>query len=747
MSLNTNNALSLFKGLKQHWKADAISGFLVFLIALPLCLGISKASGFPPIAGIYTAIIGGIVVSFISGSHLTIKGPAAGLIVIALGCIEELEAAFPGHGYKMALGVVVVCGLLQVVAGVLKTGLIVDLMPSAAIHGMLASIGIIIASKQIHIALGVNPQSKEPLALLAEIPHSITHMNPELALIGGISILILFILPKIRHRYARLLPGPLLVILFAIPMSLLLDLSHPHESFNAHSIKPEEVLVRLPESFVAGITTPDFSQVLHPISLKYIIMFLLVGSIEALLATKAIDSLDPMKRKSNLNKDLVGIGVGNTLAGMVGGLPMICEIVRSSANINNGGRTQWSNFFHGVFLLSALLFLVPVIQLIPNAALAAMLIFTGYRLASPDEFKKTFKIGPDQLLIFVSTIVVTIATDLLVGIAFGILIKSLQHIFFGAPVASMFRTNMLTEQTGDHKYTVRLKDTAVFTNFLGFKKRFDKIPKDAQVVLDMSDAIMVDHTFMEHLHDFENDFGHHGGQLTIQGLEGLTPYSQHPLSARKLINNAIFAPTRLVYDHRQKILAAFAQQKGLVFDHKRTTSILRFRFAPFTIAKRAAYGENILMGNAEYCNYFFTDIYVEEGALMTKQEYKMTILLVTDIHAPIPVFSIEKAGAFDLIKEIGGHKDINFDAYPEFSNEYYLTGEDEQQVRAFFGEPLIRLFERQKGFCVECRNNVLLIYRQIDTMEPEELQHTLNFLEAFMAVVHQKSEPAVLQKA
>jgi len=735
--LNTN----MFKSLKDTWKADMISGFLVFLIALPLSLGISKASGFPPIAGIYSAIIGGLLVSFLSGSNLTIKGPAAGLIVIALGCIEEFEHAFPGNGYKLAIAVIVVSGLFQILLGLVRSGVFVDLMPSAAIHGMLASIGIIIASKQIHIALGVKPEGKEPLELISEIPHSITHMNPELAIIGLLSIVILFILPKIRHPYAKMIPGPLLVILLAIPLGLYFELQHDHDYqfVSVFHIDHREVLVDLPDSFLAGITTPDFSQILHPISIKYIIMFLLVGSIEALLAAKAIDILDPEKRKSNLNKDLVAIGIGNSVAGFIGGIPMICEIVRSSANINNGGKTQWSNFFHGVFLLSAVLFIAPIIQLIPNAALAAMLIFTGYRLASPDEFRKTFKIGPDQLVIFVSTIIVTLATDLLVGIGFGIVLKFLQHIFFGAPLKGMFKINMSTEKLSDTAFKIKIKDAAVFTNFLGFKKNFDTIPKNNTVELDLSETVMIDHTFMEHLHEFEDDFGHEGGHITIKGMENLTPYSTHPLSARKLINNAIFAPTKIVYNERQTDLFELSKKMGFHFDHKRTTSILKFRFAPFAIAKKAQYGENLLMCSSPHCNYFFTDIHVEEGALMTSREYNMTILLVTDIHTILPEFVLEKTGALDLLKELGGAKDIDFEEYPDFSNEYYLAGADEVKVRAFFSEQVIRFFERRKGFYVECKNNVLLIHREIDILPIDDIEKSIDFLNEFMELVDKKT--------
>ncbi|HEY8365971.1 MAG TPA: SulP family inorganic anion transporter, partial [Bacteroidia bacterium] len=246
-------------GLKQNWKADIISGFLVFLIALPLCLGISMASGFPPVAGIFTAIIGGIIVSFFGGSNLTIKGPAAGLIVIALGAVEELGGGDPMRGYTMALGTIVVAGILQIIFGLVKSGDLSDFFPSSAVHGMLAAIGIIIAAKQIHTLLGVKPEGKETLHLIAEIPHSFKNLNPEIFLIGFISLLILFGLPLIKNKFIKKIPAPLIVILVAIPLGRYFDLEHEHSYLfldsHQYSIGPS-FLVTLPENLVDGINFP-----------------------------------------------------------------------------------------------------------------------------------------------------------------------------------------------------------------------------------------------------------------------------------------------------------------------------------------------------------------------------------------------------------------------------------------------------------------------------------------------------------
>jgi len=522
-------------GLAQNWKSDLISGFLVFLIALPLCLGIALASGFPPIGGIFTAIIGGLIVGPVCGSRLTIKGPAAGLIAIAVGAVEALGQGDALKGYQLALAVVVMAGVVQVLFGLLKAGELNDFFPASAVHGMLAAIGIIIISKQIHTLFGVKPEAKEPLALLAEVPHTIAHMNPEIAVIGLVSLAILITLPLIKNRYIKMIPAPMVVILVAIPLGHFFDLEHEHKYLflqHVYTVAPK-FLVTLPAHIASGITFPDFSQVFSYESLKYILMFALVGSIESLLTVKAIDGLDPYRRKSNANRDLLAVGIGNTLAGLVGGLPMISEVVRSSANVNNQAKTRWANFFHGGFLLLFVALAPGLIHQIPLAALAAMLVFTGYRLASPRTFSETYKIGLEQLAIFLVTIVVTLATDLLLGIAAGIVTKVVIELFYGAPLKNLFKAKVKVLEKGDTIYVI-IYQAAVFTNYLGIKKYLSRLPERKRVVIDLSKSKIVDHTVMEHLHHFERDYHLTGGELELKGLDKHVPTSSHPMACRKM---------------------------------------------------------------------------------------------------------------------------------------------------------------------------------------------------------------------
>jgi MFS superfamily sulfate permease-like transporter len=531
-------------GFKTYWKKDLLAGFLVFLIALPLCLGIARACGYPSIAGVFTAIIGGVLSAFLSNSELTIKGPAAGLIVIAIGCVQDFGGdgevggftATDMQAYRIALGIGVAAAVLQILFAAFRSGILGEFFPSSAVHGMLAAIGVIIIAKQFPIAMGLSPEG-EPLELLRKIPQEIAHANPEIALISVVSLIILFGLPLMKNRYVRMVPGPMLVILVTVPMGIYFDLSHDHTyTFLGHEYAVgEKSLVTVPNNMLSAVTLPDFSGLVEPKAWKWVMMFALIGSLESLLSCKAVDVLDPWKRKTNLDRDLLAVGVGNLAAACVGGLPMISEIVRSRANIDNGARTRFANLFHGLFLLVFVASVPAWIHRIPVAALAAMLIYTGFRLAHPREFLHVFRIGKEQLIIYVTTIVAVLATDLLIGIAIGIGVKFLIHLINGVPISSIFRPSLDVEELEENTCLVRARDSAVFSNWIPLRRQIENLGlnQNRNIVLDLSQTKLVDHSVMEKLYELEQDFTQAGLRLEIVGLETHRPLSPHPHSARK----------------------------------------------------------------------------------------------------------------------------------------------------------------------------------------------------------------------
>jgi MFS superfamily sulfate permease-like transporter len=517
------------------WKADLSSGFLVFLIALPLCLGIAMASGFPPVAGILTAIVGGIIGTFLGSARLTIKGPAAGLIVIVLGAVTELaDPSDPSAGYRRAIAVGMVAAALQIGLALARAGSLGDAFPPSVVHGMLAAIGVIIVAKQSHTLMGVKPAGKEPFELLAEIPNSFSRLNPEIFVIGVASLVILFGMPKLPLRFIKKIPAPMVVVMVAILLEHLFDLEHEHSySWHGHNyaIGPT-YLVTLPGQLLNAIAFPDFSQILSGVSIKYIVMFTLVGSTESLLSAKAVDQLDPQHRHQDLNRDLLATGTANLIAASIGGLPMISEIVRSSANIAAGAKSRLSNFFHGVFLLLFVTLLPSLLHQIPLAALGAMLIYTGLRLASPGEFVKTFRIGPDQLAVFLTTLLVTLATDLLVGVACGMVLEVVLQLSRGAALSGLFHSHA---EPHDHEGAriVKVSSVVMFTNFIGLKRRILDMAGEADsVILDLENAKLIDHTALEKLHQLVSEWERLGKSLTIRGLDDHKQASSHELSSR-----------------------------------------------------------------------------------------------------------------------------------------------------------------------------------------------------------------------
>ncbi len=535
-------------GFIRYLKNDAISGLLVFLIALPLCVGISLASGFPPIAGIFTAIVGSILTTCISNSELTIKGPAAGLIVIVLGCVEDFGGGSPWSGtpeqiaaYKAALAVGVVAAILQILFGLFRAGILGEFFPGTVVHGMLAAIGVIIISKQIPVALGISGAKGGPFALLRQIPDFVRNANPAIAMIGVVSLMIMFLWPVVRSRVAALKPIPahLIVLLVSVPLGMYLDLTTAHEYtlFNKEFKLGEQYLVEMPRQVFGMfqmVMFPDFTVLTQFKAWFWIFMFFTIGSLESLLSAKAVDLLDPWKRKTNMNRDVLAVGVANLAASMIGGLPMISEIVRSKSNIDNGARTRFADMWHGIFLLLCVGLIPTVLHRIPLAALAAMLVYTGTRLAHPNEFRNVYRIGKEQLLLFVVTLVVVLATDLLIGVAAGIVLKMLLHLANGVPLKSFFKAYVEVEDVDENTSRIIAKESAIFSNWIPFKRQIEDIGlvQKRNLILDLSGATLIDASVMEKLEELSHDFEQAGLRFEMKGLDELRPLSANVHSAR-----------------------------------------------------------------------------------------------------------------------------------------------------------------------------------------------------------------------
>jgi MFS superfamily sulfate permease-like transporter len=710
-----NNLLEIpdtgIKGLKKHWKEDLLSGFMVSLIALPLCLGIALASGVPPMAGLLAAIVGGIFISRVTGSHVTISGPAAGLIVVTLGAVETLGQGDALAGYKYALAAIVVAGVIQFIFGLLKVGKLGDFFPSAAVHGMLAAIGVIIIVKQLFVALGTSAEGGGHglFGAMAQIPSAVMNMNPEIALIAMTSLFILVLHPQIKNKFVKIIPAPMWVLVFAIPFSHIFDLFHVHSYTlvgKTYELGPK-YLVQLPSNIMDGIVFPDFGLTATSAFWIAVISICLVSSIESLLSAAAVDTLDPYQRKSNLNRDLSAMGGGSALSGLIGGLPMISEIVRSSANITNGGKTQWANFYHGLFLLIFLLIGKPLIEQIPLAALASMLIHVGYRLASPLEFKHVWQIGKSQLAVFVITLFTVLATDLIIGIAVGILTKLVIHIMYGAPIKYLFRTKFNYDEEGNTG-TIHLKSSAIFSNYLSVKSEIEKHADKEKVVLDFANVNLLDHSFREHVNELKNLWEKNGRVLELINQDHLIPVSDHPLAAKISLNLEHLGITKL--SAKQHEFQEFADKHGLDYYAGKSLSFNQYRGFSFNLTGRLEYTENMICGTIEGYWMIFNEVAIDTDVETKSIDTKLPTMLINYGGKELPEFTMELEGFFDKLKAYAGIDDINFDGHPKFSDKFLLKGPDEKSIRDLFTDDLIELIESNPIYHIESNGSSIIIY-------------------------------------
>ncbi len=701
-----------FSSLKKYWKDDLVSGFLVSLIALPLCLGIAVASGVPPMSGLIAAIVGGLIMSRLTGSFVTISGPAAGLIVVNLGAVESLGQGDLLAGYKYALAAFLVAGVIQMILGFLKVGKFGDFFPSAAVHGMLAAIGVIIIVKQLFVALDYTPEAGHVHGILGsiiQIPNAFINMNPEIAIIALISIFILIIHPHIQFKPIRMIPAPMWVIICSIPFSHIFDLFHEHDYKligQVYHLGPKN-LVNLPEKVVEGIVLPDFGMATTSAFWMAVLSISLVASLESLLSAQAVDTLDPYHRKSNLNKDVSAMGAGSALSGLVGGLPIISEIVRSSANIGNGGKTQWANFFHGGFLLVFLLLGKPIIEQIPLAALAAMLIHVGFRLASPSEFKHVYQIGKEQLLIFLTTLITVLATDLIIGVLAGILMQVLIHLYYGAPLKFLFKSRFDYARNQDQD-VIYLQHSAIFSNYISLKSEIERRREQGRLVIDFTHVNLIDHTFRTHLNGLIKEWRNEEKQLILANAEHLIPVSDHPL-ATQVRKDALPTIQDSLTDHQQH-LNTIASKNEWKFLPSKTISFDHFVGFNFGVNSRIVHAQNIVSGKYEGVRLIYSEIIYDRTPDTASADAQLSVLMIKPPNN-IPVFILEREGFFEKVTDLAFRADIDFEAYPAFSDKFVLKGPNEDSIRNFFHPGIIRKIEQHPNFHMESNGEAILLYR------------------------------------
>lgn len=483
----------------KSFRYDFPSSIVVFLVALPLCLGIALGSNAPLFSGIIAGIVGGIVIGLMSGSQLSVSGPAAGLTAIVAAAIGKLEV------YEIFLLAVVLGGVIQLIFGFLKAGILGDYIPYSVIKGMLAAIGLILILKQLPHLVGYDAdfegdetfQQPDGSNTFSGIFRSVEHIVPLAMIIGVTSILIQIFWDKVlakKSKVFKIIPAPLIVVLAGVAINEYAKSADP--SFALH----EKLLVVIPvaksvSDFTSFFTFPDFSALLNFGVWGSALTIAIVASLETLLNIEASDELDPYKRVTPTNRELKAQGVGNIVSGLLGGLPVTSVVVRTSANINSGARTKVSTIMHGGMLLLSVAFIPGLLNLIPLSALAGILIYTGFKLVKPSIIMEFYRKGATQFAPFVVTILAILFTDLLVGIFIG----CIAGMFF--VVRSNFKSAVFVVND-DNNYLFRLRKDVSFLNKPIVRRKLEKVPENCNVLIDTTRADFIDMDIIEVIEDF-----------------------------------------------------------------------------------------------------------------------------------------------------------------------------------------------------------------------------------------------------
>ncbi|MDB4496947.1 SulP family inorganic anion transporter [Flavobacteriaceae bacterium] len=720
------------KGLIENWQSDVIAAVSVALIALPLSLGIALAAGAPAMSGIFSAIVGGVVTTLYRGGHISVNGPAKGVIGVILLGITLMDDG-SGKAFNYVLAAVVISGAIQMLLGLMKLGRLADIFHSSVIHGILAAIGIIIFAKQIHVALGTQSDSPSIIQNLIDAVLYLPQANPFVIIISLSGLLLLLLHSKISYRFFHFLPAPMWVIALSIPFVYAFNFFDQQTLFfleKEYQVGPH-LLLDIPDTIMDSVMFPDFSKINTIEFWTTVFSILIITSIESLAIAKAVDKIDPYKRKTDLNKDLTGIGLSTMVAGAIGGLPIIAVIIRSTVNIHNGAKTKWSNMYQGILLLLFIVLLSPIMRQVPLCAFAILLVYTGFKLASPAVFKQAYNQGTEQLIFFVATMVLTLYTNLLIGLLGGLLLALVTHMLLAKVTIPQFFRMIYKSGTKliklpDGSFDLKISGIANFLGILKVDKLVAQIPSGVNVNIDLSETRLVGMTYMDYLVEYLKIQRATGGKVFITGLDAHVSLSTYNRALKISLNNS---STKL--SQRQKRLKSLAIDKEYQYSSQidwNTIYLKKFHYFEIRPIERKY---NCLKGTFKDSNvsWEIADVTFNEGNAFTAETFNTT-LMILNLNKKLPTFTMEKEGVlgniFDRVMAFTGYKDIDFEMYPNFSKKFLLMGENESEIRSFFTDEIIHFFENHQIYHLESNGESLVIFDKIKLARTDE---TIAFIE------------------
>lgn len=735
--------------MQRYFKEDIAAAFGLAFVVLPIALGIGVASGATPIAGVLSAVVGGIVATFFRGSHVTINGPSAGLIGIMLTGGLVLSDGEPMSGFNYLLAATIVAGIGQMLLGVLRFGEIIDVAPSASINGMLAAIGLTIIGTQFHTTLGVSIDYGNAFESLRSIPNSFMELNPVVTSIGVMALLVMLLHDRLDIKFIEIIPAPIWVILFSLPIVYYFDFFETHYVFlfgTASRVAPE-YLVDIPESFNNYWAYPDFGKVNQFSFWMVSLSILVISTIETLVSARVVDRLDPLKRHTNLNKELFAAGISSVVAGGIGGLPVITAIP-----VYSGAKTRWANFYYGLILAIFIILFDNLIRIIPLSALAVLLVYTGYKMARPQLWVSTYKKGDDQFLIFLTTLIGTLVYGLLIGLIIGIATTLFTHFVKSNLTRKQFFQYLLNpliesdRNDNTHERYIRLKGIVNFINIPILKKILRNSAKtEKHIIVDMSHTRLADYTVLEYLQDDAPRYDLIDVTFEIVGLGAHDATSRHPNATRILP-----ADKKPQLNQRQCALKELTEEKNGNFWPEVRWDLNQLKDFELFKGREIEYTFNTAKGHYKmFFEWETCDVTLKESRLFSNKSGRHTSVAILHLPFNAPSFVLQEEVLADRIgiKLALREEDINFDEYPNFSNRFLLQGEDKEGIKTFFNDTLINFLNEYPYYQLECNGAMLLILKDMRFSSPLEMKRLHNFSQQLAEILLEswKSQPLDLE--
>ncbi len=732
--------ISFISYLKRHyilplkeWKADLSAALWVFMFSLPLSLAIAQASNFSVSAGLITAVVGGVVVGLLSGSPLSIKGPSVSLVFVISWAVFELSP-YPSTGIRYALACVVMAGIIQIALGLFKMGKWLSWIPNPVIYGIISGISLLVFVQQLAFFSGDTDFTLPSLWVFAALPAKFLAAKPMVLSIGLIMLGVLFLPSILGQQFSKNLPGVFWVLLLGLMLGIYYNL--PQSQIN---------WLYLPSTWAQLWTEPDFSIIFSFQSVEYAILITLISTLESQINTHDTEILDIWRRKSSTHFELISIGIGNVLCGLLGGLPLAATVENSSINIKHEAKSRWAGIFQGFLILLFLLLGLGVLAYLPSVVLVAVLIYEIYRLNSPKLYQGILETGREQFSIFLVSLGLTFFAGVWAGLLGGVLFALGTFVNMRSSLVSLLYAHLEVTGRGKSKVKVVIKGAALCTNYLSIQNRLQKLLDHDRIIIDLSDCEVVEHGFLEQIYEFAYWNNLNDGRMELQGLRNHYPTSMHPLATmRKNTSVNFHKQYQKRFTERQRDLRAVAAVNNTTLETQLSYDGVVLQGFNFARGYEIRYRENKFLKFLGNNPFEFSDVFLSRGLRLSDQNHKISVCLVTVLDVPLPDFNLHQEHLIDKVWQSIGHQDINFADFPLFSQSYLLNGKEEVKIRNLFTESTIRFLEEHLSFEVniEALNNRLLIYRSRSLLQKNEVEDFIEFTEQFLdKIKHSEHRP------